>query len=206
MTTAARPPQPDPAPADRSPLCAAFDEVLDTAQTHLWLAVPWVYTRRNDAWLLAFIARVAAARGQSLDVRAYLRPDPANAYAVAIWRDAGVQVVQDTPRTRFLHSKLLVTESAARLSTANLTDTDLFRNVNHVSLERDPAQVAAYAASLLELEDCDPRRARRQRARVGRPSAALPAGAHAQPDAGRRRPPRTAGPPPPGHRRPDRVG
>jgi hypothetical protein len=40
--------------------------------------------------------------------------------------------------------------------TANLTDTDLFRNVNHISVERDRSAVDAAVASVLLLEEDTP--------------------------------------------------
>ena len=66
------------------------------------------------------------------------------------------KVVQSTTRTRYLRSKVLVSDSAALILTANLTDTDLFRNTNHLSIERNREQVEAAAASLLLLEEETP--------------------------------------------------
>lgn len=99
------------------------------------------------------IDRVAAAARRGVEVRAYLRPDPTNSHAVAVCQRAGVRVVQATPRVRHLHSKVLITDYVAVVSTANLTDTDLFRNVNHLTVEREPGVIGAWAASLELLEE-----------------------------------------------------
>src|SRR5918912_138605 len=132
-----------------NPLCAALDSAVNLAQRRLWIAVPWVYTKTNNPWLLGFIRRVAevAARG-TVDVRAYLRPSQNNAYAANLWSKAGAKVVQSTARTRHLHSKAIVADDAALVVTANLTDTDLFRNTNHLSVERERSAVEAAVASL----------------------------------------------------------
>jgi superfamily II DNA/RNA helicase len=139
-----------------NPLCAAFDDVLAGATQRLWLVMPWVYTRDDAPWLLGFIDRFALAARRGLDVRAYLRPDPANSHAVAVWQAAGVNVVQVGPRVQHLHSKLLVTDSAALVGSANLTDTDLFRNVNHLTIEHEPTVVADWANSVLLLHEPAP--------------------------------------------------
>ena len=55
--------------------------------------------------------------------------------------------------TRHLHSKVIVSDDSALVLTANLTDTDLFRNTNHLCIERDRQQVEAAVASLLKLEE-----------------------------------------------------
>ncbi len=103
-------PVPTPTPAagtdgESAALRRDLDDALDEARHRVWLAVPWVYTRRNDPWLLGFIERMAGARRRGLDVRAYVRPYPDNAYAVGVWREAGVLVVQDTPGVRYPHTK-----------------------------------------------------------------------------------------------------
>jgi helicase len=140
-----------------NPLCAAVDSAVNLARGRLWIAVPWVYTRTNNPWLLSFIQRVAdlSARG-GVDVRAYLRPSQNNSYAANVWAKAGVRVVQSTARTRYLHSKAILSDDAALVLTANLTDTDLFRNTNHLSIERDRSAVDAAVASLLLLEEDTP--------------------------------------------------
>ena len=138
-----------------NPLCAAVDSAVNLSRQRLWLAVPWVYTRTNNPWLLDLIQRIAA-KAADVDVRVYLRPDQNNSYAVATWLEAGVKVVQSTTRTRYLHSKVIVSDDAALILTANLTDTDLFRNTNHLSIERNREQVEAAAASLLLLEEETP--------------------------------------------------
>jgi replicative superfamily II helicase len=140
-----------------NPLCAAIDSAVNFARRRLWIAVPWVYTRTNSPWLLGLIQRVAgvSARG-GVDVRAYLRPNQNNAYAVNLWKQAGVTVVQSTARTRYMHSKVIVSDDAALVMTANLTDTDLFRNVNHISVERERSAVDAAVASVLLLEEDTP--------------------------------------------------
>jgi hypothetical protein len=93
----------------------------------------------------------------NVDVRAYLRPHRSNAHAVAVWQQAGVTVVQATARTRHLHSKIIVADGAVLVLTANLTDTDLFRNANHFVVERDRKQVEAAAASVLLLGEENPK-------------------------------------------------
>jgi hypothetical protein len=82
-----------------------------------------------------------------------MRPDQNNSYAAGLWRKAGVKVIQSTTRARHLHSKVIVSDDAALILTANLTETDLFRNTNHLSIERDRQQVEAAAASILTLEE-----------------------------------------------------
>src|SRR5437762_13359245 len=88
-----------------NPLCAAVDRAVNLARRRLWLAVPWVYTRTNNPWLLDCVRRIAA-KAADVDVRVYLRPHQDNSYAVAIWLEAGVKVVQSTSRARHLHSKV----------------------------------------------------------------------------------------------------
>jgi hypothetical protein len=140
-----------------NPICAAVDSAVALARKRLWIAVPWIYTRSNNPWLLGLVERVAErARGAEVDVRAYLRPDRVNAHTVSVWEEAGVTVVQATARTRHLHSKIVVSDDAVLVLTANLTDTDLFRNANHFVVERDRTQVEAAAASVLLLGKDEP--------------------------------------------------
>ena len=135
-----------------SEVCSAYQEVLGRAQHRLWLAVPWVYSHEHDPWLAAFIEGAAALARQGGDVRAYLRPSQNNAPAVAVWRAAGVRVIQDTPAVRYLHAKLVLTDDVALLTSANLIDADLHRNVNQISIERRPEEVARWAAFIESLE------------------------------------------------------
>jgi hypothetical protein len=88
----------------QSEVCRAYDEMLQQAQRRLWLAVPWVYSHRSDAWLTELVEGVAALARHRCEVRAYLRPSQHNAHTVAAWRAAGVRVIQDTPAVRYLHA------------------------------------------------------------------------------------------------------
>jgi helicase len=136
-------------------VCRAYEQVLAEARHRLWLAVPWVYSHSQDPWLVEFIARFAEAARRCQDVRAYLRPAQVNAQAAASWRAAGVSVIQGTPGVRYLHAKLLVGDNVALLTSANLIDADLHRNVNQASLERRPEEVARWADFVARLDEAE---------------------------------------------------
>jgi ATP-dependent helicase YprA (DUF1998 family) len=138
-----------------SEVCQAYNDVLRRARGRFWLAVPWIYSHSHDAWLNTFVEGVAALGRSGADVRAYLRPAQNNAQVVATWRAAGVRIVQDTRAVRYLHAKLVVVDDLALLTSANLIDADLHRNVNQVSVERRPEEVAHWAAFIERLGAAD---------------------------------------------------
>lgn len=138
---------------DGNDLCATFEAVIGEAPERLWIAVPWAYSSTNDPWIRGFIADVAHAKKRGVDVRVYLRPDPANRHAVSVWQAAGVRVVQATARVRYLHTKAVVTEKAVIVSTANITDTDLYRNANTLTVSSEREAIDDAAASMLFLEE-----------------------------------------------------
>src|SRR4051812_39715245 len=62
---------------DGNPICAAVDSAVSLARKRLWIAVPWIYSRDNNPWLLGFIERVAErARTGEMDVRRLPPPSP----------------------------------------------------------------------------------------------------------------------------------
>jgi replicative superfamily II helicase len=111
-------------------LITAIDRIVDQAQKLVWIAVPWFYTSSADAWIKSLIEKLAARRKEGLDVRLFVRPDVSNHETVNELNLAEVHVFSKKAIIRHIHTKMVLSESTLLAMTANITDFDLYRNLN----------------------------------------------------------------------------
>jgi replicative superfamily II helicase len=96
----------------------------------VWIAVPWFYTSSQNQWILSIINSLAERKKQGLDVRLFIRPDVSNHETVNKLNLVGVNIFSKKQIIRHIHTKMVINESTLLAMTANITDFDLFRNLN----------------------------------------------------------------------------
>lgn len=111
----------------------ALDQIVLNAKNRIWIAVPWFYTTENP-WINSFIEKLCNASKKGIDVKAFLRPDITNHTTVNQLTLAGAKVFSKKSIIRYIHTKMALNESEVLTVTANITDTDLFRNLNSGTL------------------------------------------------------------------------
>jgi replicative superfamily II helicase len=117
---------------DRGPngLTSAVEDVVYNAERLVWIAVPWFYTSSQNKWINSIIETLEAKRRRGIDVRVFVRPDVSNHATVNKLNLAGVKIFSKKQIIRHIHTKMIISESALLAMTANITDFDLFRNLN----------------------------------------------------------------------------
>ncbi len=111
-------------------LTTAVEQIFSSAREQIWIAVPWFYTSTQNAWINSIIESIAAKCHQGVDVRVFLRPDVSNHETVNKLNLAGVKLFSKKQIIRHIHTKMVLNENKLLAMTANLTDFDLFRNLN----------------------------------------------------------------------------
>ena len=122
-------------------LITAIDQIVGEARQLIWIAVPWFYTSRADPWIGSLIKALAARRREGLDVRLFIRPDVSNHKTVNELNLAKVKVFSKKEIIRHIHTKMILSESTLLAVTANITDFDLYRNMNTGILTYSTAEV-----------------------------------------------------------------
>jgi len=122
-------------------LTSAIDQIVREARELIWIAVPWFYTSVADPWIISLIEALSARRKQGLDVRLFVRPDVSNHKTVNALNLADVKVFSKKEIIRHIHTKMALNESTLLAMTANITDFDLYRNMNTGILTRSPTEV-----------------------------------------------------------------
>ena len=122
-------------------LTSAIDQVVREARELVWIAVPWFYTSTGDAWITSLMVALSARCKQGLDVRLFVRPDVSNHQTVNILNLAGVKVFSKKEIIRHIHTKMVLNESTLLAVTANITDFDLYRNMNTGILTHSATEV-----------------------------------------------------------------
>jgi superfamily II DNA/RNA helicase len=107
----------------------ALDSVVLNAKKRIWIAVPWFYTQENP-WINSFIESLCKASEQGIDVRLFARPDISNHVTVNSLNLAKAKVLSRRSIIRHIHTKMMMNEKEVLTTTANITDFDLYRNLN----------------------------------------------------------------------------
>lgn len=111
----------------------ALDRIAMNAKERIWVAVPWFYTVEN-LWIKSFIERLSDASKKGIDVKVFLRPDISNHSTVNQLTLARAKVFSKKSIIRYIHTKMAMNENEVLTVTANITDADLFRNLNSGTL------------------------------------------------------------------------
>ena len=111
-------------------LTSAVEEIFSNARRLIWIAVPWFYTSSQNSWILSITESLAEKKKRGLDIRVFIRPDVSNHATVNKLNLAGVKIFSKKQIIRHIHTKMVISESMLLAMTANITDFDLFRNLN----------------------------------------------------------------------------
>jgi len=111
----------------------SLDAIVSNAKERIWIAVPWFYTE-SDRWINDFICRLCDASEQGIDVRLFVRPDISNHVTVNRLNLARAKVLSRRSIIRHIHTKMIMNETEVLTTTANITDFDLYRNLNSGNL------------------------------------------------------------------------
>lgn len=115
---------------DTNGLTVAIDQIALGAQKAIWIAVPWFYTSTHNQWIESLIETLAKKRKEGLDVRLFIRPDVSNHATINKLQLAKVQIFSKKQIIRHIHTKMILNEFKLLAMTANITDFDLYRNMN----------------------------------------------------------------------------
>jgi replicative superfamily II helicase len=111
-------------------LTSSVDEIVQSAKQFVWIAVPWFYTSARTPWIISLVERLSARKKEGLDVRIFVRPDVSNHETINTLNLVNAKVFSKKQIIRHIHTKMVLNESKLLAMTANLTDFDLFRNLN----------------------------------------------------------------------------
>ena len=115
---------------DTNGLTLAIDQIVLGAREVIWIAVPWFYTPTQNPWIESLIETLAKKRKEGLDVRLFIRPDVSNHETINKLHLAKVKIFSKKQIIRHIHTKMILNESKLLAMTANITDFDLYRNLN----------------------------------------------------------------------------
>jgi replicative superfamily II helicase len=115
---------------DTNGLTLAIDQIILGARDAIWIAVPWFYTSTHNYWIESLIETLAKKRKEGLDVRLFIRPDISNHETVNKLQLANVKIFSKKKIIRHIHTKMILNEFKLLAMTANITDFDLYRNLN----------------------------------------------------------------------------
>jgi replicative superfamily II helicase len=115
---------------DTNGLTLAIDQIILGARVAIWIAVPWFYTSTHNYWIESLIEALAKKRKEGLDVRLFIRPDVSNHETVNKLQLAKVKIFSKKEVIRHIHTKMILNELKLLAMTANITDFDLYRNLN----------------------------------------------------------------------------
>ena len=136
-------------------LILAVEEIVSNARQLIWIAVPWFYTSTQNQWILSITDSLAEKKKRGLDVRLFIRPDVSNHSTVNKLNLAGVKIFSKKQIIRHIHTKMVINESTLLAMTANITDFDLFRNLNTGILTSANKEVARAKADFNKLVEED---------------------------------------------------
>jgi replicative superfamily II helicase len=136
-------------------LTSAVEEVVNNAKVLVWIAVPWFYTSSQNPWIISIIDSLAAKKKRGLDIRIFIRPDVSNHETVNKLNLAGVKIFSKKQIIRHIHTKMVLNEATLLAMTANLTDFDLFRNMNTGILTTAKQDVERAKADFNRLVEAD---------------------------------------------------
>jgi replicative superfamily II helicase len=111
-------------------LTSAVEDVVHNAERLVWIAVPWFYTSSQNKWINSIIEALESKKKRGIDVRVFIRPDVSNHATVNKLNLADVKIFSKKQIIRHIHTKMVISESTLLAMTANITDFDLFRNLN----------------------------------------------------------------------------
>ncbi|MEM2550307.1 MAG: DEAD/DEAH box helicase [Nitrososphaerota archaeon] len=123
-------------------LIIALEELAKEARERLWIAVPWFYTVDGDPWIESYIKLLIQRCKEGVDVRVFLRPDISNHKTINQLNLSNVKVFSKKEITRHIHTKMVMNERMALILTANITEFDLYRNLNTGFLITKPDEVS----------------------------------------------------------------
>jgi replicative superfamily II helicase len=111
----------------------SLDAIVSDAKERIWIAVPWFYTE-SHRWIHDFIYKLCDGSEQGIDVRLFVRPDISNHVTVNRLNLAKAKVLSRKSIIRHIHTKMMMNEKQVLITTANITDFDLYRNLNSGTL------------------------------------------------------------------------
>jgi replicative superfamily II helicase len=114
----------------------SLDAIVANAKERIWIAVPWFYTK-SDRWIHDFTYKLCDVSEQGVDIRLFTRPDISNHETVNRLNLARAKVLSRRSIIRHIHTKMMMNEKEVLTTTANITDFDLYRNLNSGNLTND---------------------------------------------------------------------
>jgi len=132
-------------------LTSAIDKIVSNAKQRIWIAVPWFYSRTENEWLKTLLDTLCNSVKRGIDLRLFLRPDPENHETTNQVLLAGGKVFSKREIVRHIHTKMILSEREVLITTANLTDFDLFRNLNSGTLSSDSRYLSDAEKDFLRL-------------------------------------------------------
>lgn len=140
---------------DTNGLTLAIDQIVSGASKTVWIAIPWFYTSTQNPWIKSLVKTLAKKSEEGLDVRLFVRPDVSNHETVNTLNLAKVRVFSKKQIIRHIHTKMVLSESKLLAMTANITDFDLFRNLNTGMVTTSDSDVRKAKSDFLKLVEQD---------------------------------------------------
>jgi len=140
---------------DTNELTLAIDQIVSGASETVWIAVPWFYTSTQNPWIKSLVETLAKKSEEGLDVRLFVRPDVSNHETVNTLNLAKVRVFSKKQIIRHIHTKMVLSESKLLAMTSNITDFDLFRNLNTGIVTTSDSDVRKAKSDFLKLVEQD---------------------------------------------------
>ena len=132
-------------------LTSTIDKIVSNAKKRIWIAVPWFYTKTENEWLKTLLDALCNSAKHGIDLRLFLRPDRDNQNITNQILLAGGKVFSKRSIVRHIHTKMVLSEREVLVTTANLTEFDLFRNLNSGTLSSDSRYLSDAEKDFLRL-------------------------------------------------------